>query len=230
MLRVREILEATPTTRIVRLDLDAAPFTFRAGQSVLVGAHGQPIRKPYSMATAPGDVRRDRYLELLIKLEPSGTLGEHLGGLEPRTAVDVAGPVGSFVFPDAPAERAALFIAGGTGIAPLRAMIRHALESGFAGPLAVLYSARSPLEFAYGNELRDLARQGRIVLKLTVTREVEAAWEHGRGRIDAATLASVVATPATLCFVCGPPSLLAHVRPLLHSLGIDRNRVRMEEY
>ncbi len=229
-LRVREIVEATRSTRIVRLDLDGGPFVFRAGQVVLIGMHGQGSRRPYSLASSPADANRDGYLEILVKLDSSGGFGPHLDGARPGAAVDVAGPFGSFVFPEAPPERHVLFVAGGTGIAPLRAMIHQALQTGFAGRLALLYSARSPLDFSYATELRELGDRGTINLRLTVTREAEESWQNGRGRIDRDILASMIVTPATLCFVCGPPTMLEGVPPLLHQLGIDRDRIRTEEW
>ena len=69
--------------------------------------------------------------------------------------VDVEGPLGSFTFPAAPDERRFVFIAGGTGIAPLRAMLRHALHAAAIARSACFYSARTPDEFAYEDEFRD---------------------------------------------------------------------------
>jgi len=103
-LPIRDVRPATPRARIVRLDLDGQPFAYDAGQAVFVGTHGGSKRKPYSIAAAPEDARRDRCLELLVGVEADGTPGEHLA-LDEGVAVDVEGPVGSFTFPAAPEER-----------------------------------------------------------------------------------------------------------------------------
>ena len=63
-LPIRDVQPATPRARIVRLDLDAQSFEYDAGQAVFVGTHGHSKRKPYSIAAAPEDARRDRCLEL----------------------------------------------------------------------------------------------------------------------------------------------------------------------
>src|SRR5207249_1797728 len=141
--------------------------------------------------------------------DANGTPGPHLQ-LERGRAVDVDGPHGSFTFPAAPAERRFVFIAGGTGIAPLRAMLYHALTIPHE-QIGLFYSVRTPDEFAYEAELRGLAQHGHIELRQTVTRTVDDAWSGARGRIGRADLQALVHNPATLCFVCGPPALVAEM-------------------
>ena len=167
-------------------------------------------------------------LELLVGVETDGQPGPHLT-LDPGAPVDVEGPVGTFTFPDNPAEQRFGFIAGGTGIAPLRAMLRHALTLAH-DDIGVLYSARAPDEFAYEAELRGLAASGLIRLRQTVTRASEAAWSGARGRLDRQALRELILDPATLCFVCGPPALVADVPALLIEIGVPRARIRLEEW
>jgi ferredoxin-NADP reductase len=227
-LPIREVLPATPRARILRLDRRGHAFDYAAGQAVIVGTHGQPKRRPYSIASAPEDTRREGWLELLIGVEADGRPGDHLT-LASDALVDVEGPVGTFTFPAAPAERRFVFIAGGTGIAPLRAMLRHALVIPHRD-IGLFYSARTPDEFAYEEELRALAEAGSIVLRQTVTRANDRDWSGARGRLDRAALSELVHDPATLCFVCGPPALVAEMPALLAELGIRRDRIRIEEW
>lgn len=195
----------------------------------MLGIEGQPARVPYSIACAPAESRRHDHLEFLVKLEPYGW-PPHLADLRPGARVAVHGPFGSFVFPPRPEERHFLFVAGGTGIAPLRAMIVHAVRARLRGRLSLLYSARTTADFAYLHELRRYARAGRLRLTLTATREVPTRWRGGRGRVSGERLASLLETPETLCFVCGPASMVDEVPPLLLELGVDRTRIRMEEW
>jgi Na+-transporting NADH:ubiquinone oxidoreductase subunit F len=226
-LAIREVLPATPRARIVRIELGGAPFDYAAGQAILVGVRGGP-KRPYSVAASPEEARREGYLELLVGVDANGTPGPHLP-LERGRVLDVNGPLGTFTFPAAPAERQFVFIAGGTGIAPLRAMLHHALAIPH-NKIGLLYSARTPDEFAYENELRALARDGRIELRQTVTRTVGEVWSGQRGRIGRAELLPLVHNPATLCFICGPPALVAEMSALLAELGIERSRIRVEEW
>jgi len=229
-LSVRELIAATPYTRIMRLDLDHDRFSYRAGQAAVIGAHGQPLRRPYSIATAPEESRDERHLDFLLRADSAGGLGPHLAHVGPGSRIDLEGPYGSFVFPADAEEEHVLFIAGGTGIAPLRAMLWHVLLTKRTGTIGLVYSARSPDDFSYEQELRELADAGRIRLDLTVTRAATPDWQGGRGRIDRARLATFITDPATLCFLCGPQSLITGIPPLLRQLGIADARIRVEEW
>jgi NAD(P)H-flavin reductase len=227
-LPIREVLEATPRARLLRLDLDGEAFDYDAGQAAMIGTHGQEDRRPYSLAAAAEDARRDGWLEFLIGIDVNGQPGPHLA-LEPRTFVDVEGPLGTFTFPPDPVERRFVFIAGGTGIAPLRAMLHHALTVPHRD-IGLFYSARTPDEFAFQSEFHALATSGAIALRETVTRAQEMVWSGSRGRLDRAALSELVHDPETLCFVCGPPALVADMPGVLGELGISRDRIRIEEW
>jgi len=225
-LPVRDVFAATPRATIVRLDLGGVEFPYEPGQAVMIAAHGDPRRRPYSISSAPEDARRDRSLELLVGTDasdPGSQFVPIVNGL-----VDVEGPLGTFTFPRRPDERRFLFIAGGTGVAPLRAMLRHALTIPHDG-IGFFYSARTPDDFAYADEIRALADAGRIELRQTITRTTPAEWTGGRGRLTRAVLEELVHDPATLCFVCGPPALVEEVPRLLEAIGIARTRIRTEE-
>jgi len=230
VLRVRSVRRATPSSRIVSLDLDGASFSYRAGQVASLRPEGPGDRVPYSIASSPEETATNSTLQFLIKLDSSGRWGDHFAPLRRGARIAVRGPSGSFVFPDAPAERHFLFIAGGTGIAPLRSMIKHAVLSGRPGHLALLYSARAPRDFAYLPELRRMARAGQLELTTTATREMPTRWRGARGRIAAAQLTGLVKSPETLCFVCGPAAMVSDVPPMLETLGVDRARIRLEDW
>ena len=207
----------------MRLDLGDRAFDYDAGQAVLIAPHGDARRLPYSIASAPEDARRERMLELLVGGDPIEPPGFVVGAL-----VDIEGPLGAFTFPSRPDVSRFLFIAGGTGIAPLRAMLRHALVVPHDS-IGVFYSARTPDDFAYADELRALADAGRIELRQAITRSTAADWTGVRGRLTRDTLSDLVHDTATLCFVCGPPSLVEEVPRLLEAMGIPRTRIRIEE-
>lgn len=226
-LPVRNVIPATPRARIVRFDLSGVEFPYRAGQAVMVG--GDNRRRAYSIASSPEESEEERYLELLVGVDSNGEAGPHLP-LRPGALADVEGPIGRFVFPEAPKERRFLFIAGGTGIAPLRAMLRHALRVPHDA-VGLLYSARTVGEFAYENELRRLASEGRIELTQRVTREIAPGdWVGTHGRICRDDLTPLVHHRQTLCFICGPGALVENMLATLEELGVDRERIRIEEW
>jgi ferredoxin-NADP reductase len=229
-LRVASVRLATKTSRIVRLDLDGAPFRYHAGQAALLGPMNRSDRIPFSIASAPEESDRHGHLEFLVKIDAAGRWGSHFEPLARGQRLEVRGPRGTFVLPEHRGERRLLFIAGGTGIAPLRSMIRHAQLTSRPGAIRVLYSARTPRDFAYLRELRGMARRREIKLALTATRDCPPDWSGSRGRIAAEPLGRLVDDTATLCFVCGPASMVADVPPLLRGFGIDAARIRVEDW
>jgi ferredoxin-NADP reductase len=228
-LPIREVLPATPRARIARLDLNGHAFAYTAGQAVMIGTHGGEARKAYSIASAPEDTSRYGFFELLVGLNDDGVPGPHLT-LKTGALVDVEGPVGSFTFPVDPPERNFVFVAGGTGIAPLRAMLRHAI----LGPrparhIGLLYSARTPDDFAFADEFQVLASSGIIDFRQTITRDAQT-WSGARGRIDRAALSALVHDPETLCFICGPAAMVDEMPKLLEEVGVPRERIKIEEW
>jgi NAD(P)H-flavin reductase len=197
----------------------------------MAAPHGHYERRPYSIACSPERAGETGRLELLVALEQGGEPGSHLSDVRAGELLDVEGPLGQFTFPDEPREKRVLFVAGGTGIAPLRAMLDHALRREDAPLISVLYSARRSDEFAFIDELRAHARRGLIELHQTVTRDESTAWAGGRGRIGRAHFQSVLHEPAsTLCFVCGPPLLVTESVATLSALGVPQPLIRTEQW
>jgi NAD(P)H-flavin reductase len=225
-----DVVVSTPRSRLVTLDLKGTGFTFRAGQAVTVGGHGQSVRRPYSIACSPERSTEIAALELLIGVDASGTAGPHLSTLEPGSPIDLQGPLGAFTFPEALTHRRLLFVAGGTGIAPLRSMLDHTLRKHPAEQISLLYSARRADEFAFIEELRAYQDARMIELHPTVTRN-DHKWEGGRGRIGRSHFEAVLHDRLdTLCFICGPPMLVSEAVTTLTELGVPRAAIRTEEW
>ena len=225
-----EIAAVTPRSRLLTVDLSERNVGFKAGQAVLIGWHGESERRPYSIACSPEAAAEQRQLELLISLDAPGAIARRLPEASRGTLVDLEGPMGSFTFPEPPAQQRLLFVAGGTGIAPLRAMIDHAIRHHHPLQLSLLYSARRSDEFAFFDELREHERGGRLELHATVTRDdgIEG-WSGGRGRIGHAHFERVLHEPGeTMCFVCGPPMMVSDAITSLRLLGVPETQIRTE--
>ena len=226
---ISSVRRATPSTRILRLRLDGHPFDYRAGQAAEIGPADGAQLAPYSIASSPLDTAQDGHVEFLVRLDAHQRWGEEFGLPRRGQRMRVRGPLGGFTFPDAPLEREFLFIAGGTGIAPLRSMVRYA-RAAVRGVFKLLYSARTPLDFAYRRELCGMARRGEIELTLTATRDATNTWRGERGRIARSQLDALIGSRETLCFVCGPAAMVDEVPRMLQEIGIDRTRIRLEEW
>jgi len=188
------------------------------------------IRRPYSIACSPAQAREAGALELLVQIDDHTPPDPHLERARAGTLISVEGPISSFGLPDPLRERHLLFIAGGTGISPLRSMIQQAVLTNMGLRMRLLYSARTPADFSYLRELRRMERARQIELRLTASREWSTRWGGGRGRITAEHLTPLVDDPATLCFVCGPTAMVEDVPVILQTLGIAKSRIRLEEW
>ena len=109
-------------------------------------------------------------------------------------------------------------------------MIWHVLLAERDGQVGLIYSVRSPDEFAYLDEFEQLAGDGRIALHHTVTRGASESWMGRQGRIDATYLKPLIQPGATLCFVCGPPSLVGEMPRLLSDLGVSDDQIHSEQW
>lgn len=238
-LPVREVVFATPRARGISLELGDATFPFNAGQAVMVGLNGSPLRKPYSIASAPWEVAKTGVMQLLIQIDDSA-LDPHLERATPGTRVDVDGPFGTFGLPPGDGMEPLLFVAGGTGIAPLRSMLMERLTHGGRSPafaeasarqaISVIYSARAAEEFAFRPELDALEKAGRIAAHFTVTRDDGGAWPGRRGRIDHGLIEKALPSPEARCLICGPPQMVADAKDWLEKIGVPAERILTEQY
>lgn len=226
-LPIAELDPQTPDIKIFRLALEGHPFEYQAGQSVLVSAPGEEARKAYSLASSPGETARTGRLDLAIKRSGDS---RQLHDLRPGDRITIEGPYGRFVYTADPVEADLFFLAGGSGIAPLRGIIRSVADWGGPERMTLIYSARTPRDFAYAGEFRALAREGRLRALFTSTRAPSGPWAGLQGRIDEDKLRTYLPSPRALCFICGPDEMLAALAPLLRALGVAADHIRMEEW
>jgi NAD(P)H-flavin reductase len=229
-LPIRNATAATPRAHIIRLDLQGQSFPYLAGQAAYLQPQGAEKRRPYSIASAPEETAEHGLIEFLVQTGNDEASGLTPGLIQPGTPVTLEGPLGSFTFPAHPRERRFVFIAGGTGIAPLRSMLWHTLLAERDGHVALIYSVRSPEEFAYMEEFQRLEDDGRIEFRHTVTRAASEGWTGRQGRIDVRCLEGLIEPGETLCFVCGPPALIGEIRPQLMELGVRGDQIRIENW
>ena len=217
---------ASPRLRLLSIDISGQPFAYVAGQAVMMGPHGAAVRRPFSIACSPERAAETGTLELLIAMEGGS---EYLHWATAGALLDIDGPIGTFVFPESIDQSRLLFVAGGTGIAPVRSMLDHAIRVHPSEKISLLYSTRRSDEFAFVDELRAHEREGRLELHQTVTRDDGTAWDGKRGRIGRGHFEAVLHEPAsTLCFICGPSSLVSESAATLRELGVPDPLIRTE--
>jgi len=220
--------QASARLRLLSVDTSGHSFDYLAGQAVIMGPHGAAVRRPFSIACSPERAAEMHALEMLIALEGGS---EDLTWATAGALVDIEGPIGTFTFPASLDQSRILFVAGGTGIAPVRAMLDHVLRRYPSQRISLLYSTRRIDEFVFVEELRAHERAGRLELHQTVTRDDSTSWDGKRGRIGRSHFEAVLHEPrATLCFVCGPPSLVSDSAATLSELGVPDALIRTEDW
>ncbi|HET7017312.1 MAG TPA: oxidoreductase, partial [Streptosporangiaceae bacterium] len=142
----------------------------------------------------------------------------------------VRGPIGRWFVWDSSDGGSLLLIAGGSGVVPLRAILRHRQLIGSQVPARLLYSARALDDVIYRSEL-DQYRDGAQVI-YTLTRSQPSDWTGFTGRVDRAKLAEVAwpASDQPLAYVCGPTPFVETVARELVALGYPAGRVKTERF
>ena len=200
-----------------------------AGQHLdvrLTAADGYRAEREYSIASAP-----DEPVAITIERLDDGEVSPYLTEeLRAGDNLELRGPVGGYFVWSPEDGGPLLLVAGGSGIVPLRAMMRHRLRSGSDVPVRVLYSSRSIGDVIYRHEL-DQSVDG-IEVIYTLTRERPSGWDGYARRVDAALL-DEVAWPVDenpRVFVCGPTSFVEAVASGLVALGYPPQHVKTERF
>jgi ferredoxin-NADP reductase len=225
---VAEVVDETPRVRTIVLEVPDWPG-HRAGQHLdirLTAEDGYRAEREYSIASAPGEP-----VEITVERLDDGEVSPYLTEeLRPGDGLELRGPIGGYFVWDAKDGGPLLLVAGGSGIVPLRAMVRHRRLSGSDVPTRLLYSSRTLEDVIYRAELDKLADGIEVVH--TLTREQPPGWTGHDRRIDAALLREVAwpAEDGALAFVCGPTSFVETVASGLVGLGHPPARVKTERF
>ena len=196
----------------------------------LTAEDGYQAQRSYSIASPPEHPRVVLTVERVKDGEVSPFL---LDDLRVGDRLELRGPIGGYFTWEAQQGGPLLLVAGGTGVAPLMAMIRHRFAVGSDVPVRLLYSSRSFIDIIYRDELAHLAGLGSgLEVVHTLTRSQPADWTGYRRRIDRQMLAEVAwpAVERPHVFVCGPTPLVESVAAGLTDLGHEPERVKTERF
>jgi ferredoxin-NADP reductase len=229
---VVETLVETPGAKSLVLRVPGWPG-HQPGQHVdvrLTAEDGYQAQRSYSIASPPEETDVVLTVERLEDGEVSPYLTDEL---RPGDRLEIRGPIGGY-FTWTVANGGPLFlVAGGSGVVPLMAMLRHRAAAGSTLPARLLYSSRTYEQIIYRDELERLAATGSgLAVIHTLTRGAPPDWTGFRRRIDQSMLAEVAPSPAERphVFVCGPTALVESVATGLVDLGHEPTRVKTERF
>jgi ferredoxin-NADP reductase len=230
---VRAIAYETPTVTSITLAIPGWAG-HRPGQRVdlrLTAEDGYSAERSYSIASEPG---RGSEIELTVERIPDGEVSPFLHDvLVPGDRLDVRGPIGGHFVWEAAVGGPLLLVAGGSGIVPLMAMIRHRQRVGSTVATRLLFSSRTADDIIYRAELDRIAdRHDGLDVIHTLTRSQPTGWTAYARRIDDAMLAEVLEPLgcSALAFVCGPSALVETTADALVRLGLPAGHVRTERF
>jgi CDP-4-dehydro-6-deoxyglucose reductase len=200
-------------------------FTWQSGQYVDVMLPGER-RRSFSLANPPHD---GAFLELHVRRVPGGAFSEKLfTALKPGSLLHMEGPLGQFYY--RPGERPLLLIGGGTGYAPLKAILRQVLETEARREVTLFWGARAAEDLYEHEWLRELdARHARFRYVGVLSEQPEGdAYEHGL--VHEAVLRRVAGLTGYDIYAAGPPAMIDAVRAALPPQGADPERIYFDSF
>jgi len=237
---VVDVVTETPRARTLVLDVPDWPG-HRAGQHVdvrLTAADGYQAERSYSIASAPEDAR----IVLTVARLADGEVSPYLTDvLRAGDRLELRGPIGGYFVWDVGLGGPLFLVAGGSGMVPLMAMLRHRaaalatanVRARYGVPARLLYSSRRWDDVFYRSELARLAEDDQTLeVAFTLTSEAPRGWTGFRRLIDRMMLAEVAWPPGERphVFVCGPTPLVEAVAAALVELGHDPALVKTERF
>jgi ferredoxin-NADP reductase len=219
--RIVDIARETPTAKTFRFELER-PSAHRAGQHYIVrltAPDGYTASRSYSVASAPDD---SNVIDLTVERLEDGEVSTFLHDVaEVGDEIEVRGPIGGWFVWDGTTP--ALLVGGGSGLAPLMAMLRLARRNGNADLLRLVVSVRTPGDLYYADEV--VGPQTSIVY----TRAAPAGDDRVPAHLSAADI-PVMPDPRTITYVCGSPAFADAATDVLVHAGINPRSIRIERF
>jgi ferredoxin-NADP reductase len=229
---IQEIRTETPRAKTLVLDVPGWP-SHLPGQHVdvrLTAEDGYQAQRSYSIASAP----ETPGLELTIERIDDGEVSPYLTlDTVPGDTFELRGPIGGYFVWSADSEAPLLLVAGGSGVVPLVAMLRHHRALGSQADARLLLSARAQEDILYREELAQLDADASVAVDVTLTRgPAPPGWTGFTRRIDREMLGTLAPAPheSPSIYVCGPTGFVEEAARLLITLGHPPTTIRTERF
>ena len=225
---VSSVRAETASVRTILLNVPDWPG-HRAGQHLdvrLTAEDGYQAERSYSIASAPNEP-----LAITVERLADGEVSPYLTQeVRAGDQMEVRGPIGGYFVWESGMGGPLLLAAGGSGVVPLRSILRYRIMVGSSVPVRLLYSSRSWADVIYRDELSRPAPGVEVIH--TLTRSHPDGWTGYTRRVDAAMLAEVAfrAAEGALAYVCGPTNFVEAVAAGLVGLGYPAGRVKTERF
>ena len=230
--RLSAMEDLTHDIKRVSITLDR-PLRFDAGQYVQLSVDAVFGARAYSLAMAPA-AAGNQTLEFFIRRVPEGEFTELLfAGYLAELPLKVHGPAGNFWLRDSRAPM--ICIAGGSGLAPLIALLQDAAARHVGRNCVLLFGARSAADLYALDEIAAIAAQWNGAFKFVpvlADAANDASWAGARGLVTehiAAAAQDLIASD-TQAYLCGPPPMIDAALPVLTGLGIASEHIHFDKF
>jgi|EndMetStandDraft_7_1072992.scaffolds.fasta_scaffold59234_2 ferredoxin-NADP reductase/ferredoxin len=216
-----ERLSDTVARIMVRTNATQDPLAWDPGQYVQVTMPAVAATRAYSMANAPDGSRE---LEFLVRLLPGGRFSGHLAaGLATGEPVRLRGPFGSFIFRGEPKP---VFVAGGTGLAPVLAILRWFVSTAPTTEARLVFGVTNEADLFCVDEVSALSQALPNLDVVTTVERPTADWSGAVGQVTD----HLDPIDPTTYYLCGPPGMIGACERVLAGHGVPRDRIHAERF
>ena len=208
---------------------------FKAGQHYdvrLTAPDGYQAQRSYSLASSPGDTN---LIEIAIELIDDGEVSSYFhDSVEPGEMIEVRGPIGGHFTWEPSHTKSSIFVAGGSGIAPIISMLRHRFTVKNNAPALLLFSVRTEDDILYREELERMSdNDPSLHVVTTITRGTSKDWIGNTRRIDQGMSDSALVNTGVKpesAYVCGGSGFVESIADILLDTGLDFNQIQIERF
>lgn len=224
---VDQVRDLNPSVKLFRLKFPK-PFVFQAGQFVMIYLQeedGKPFKRAYSIASSPKN--RD-WIELCIRKVAGGSATSILFGLKEGDSMNISGPLGKFQL-NTDVKKDVVFVAGGTGIAPIRSMLDTLPLAQLKNNFYFYFGINTLDDFLFQEELARFEKHKNFKLILVVGSD--ARWKGEKGFITEALMRKHTPDLSSHeIYMCGPPAMIRFVKAYLPRLGAKPEQVHIDAW
>ncbi|MEM4263991.1 MAG: FAD-dependent oxidoreductase [Candidatus Woesearchaeota archaeon] len=214
--------------RVLMLRLDFAKdvqFSFTPGQFIMVNYKDEQgeFKRSYSIASDP---EHKHYIELCVSLKEGGRGSTLLAKAKKGDKLKISGPFGAFHLEDKQGE--IILIAGGTGISPLRSMIKHLLNIKYPHKVYLFYSFKTEDDYLYKEEFEKLAKENKNFVYIPICTQAGPKWKGEKEYVQKIFKKYVKGTKNKDIYACGPVPMVDAVFQELRGFGFRPEQLHRE--
>jgi ferredoxin-NADP reductase len=203
-------------------------FDFRPGQfiSLDIELDGRKVRRPYSIASAP---RSDNGFDLCLNMLPEGRVSSWLFNLKPGDKIGFSGPFGFFSLHE-PLDPVLAFVATGTGIAPIRAMLQQLYSRPHGSEVWLIFGVRQERDILYRDEFEKMAGEHPGFHFVPTLSRPESGWTGHTGYVQQHVVRYLAGKNGLHAYLCGLRKMIEDVAQEFRALGYDPKALSYEKY